>query len=128
MKTRKLIYEYEAERYTLNPYDFVERIRSDFFKKTNHLLSEWIESPKEFVEPFFQYDIYHQTGLFGETIQARALCCQREYYLTNHYQFKMEWKDGRGVCIAYLWELPPRKKLKKISKNFKKVLDKPKRK
>lgn len=124
---KNFIYEYETEKFTITPEDFYEKVREDFFKKTGHSLSDWVESAREFVHPKLLTSIVI-SPLLTRHFEVTKSACYVEYYIRGYYDFVMQWKDGRGMCYAFLKCRPPRKKLKKISKNFKKVLDKAARK
>ena len=125
--SKNFIYEYETEKYTITPEDFYEKVREDFFKKTGHSLSDWIESAHEFKHPKTITHIKLDDFIIT-LFEAEKRACYTSYYLRRYYEFLMRWDEGRGVCYAKLKCRPPRKKLKKISKNFKKVLDKAARK
>ena len=120
-------YDYEVNRRFNTAKEFFDFVRLDFWLATGHNLNEWIENFREFINPEKHYNILIGSPWFERKLIAYKTYRKTEYYMRGVYEFRMEYKDGKGYCIARKRKGVTEKKLKKISKNFKKVLDKAKR-
>lgn len=120
-------YEYEVTRRFKSVKEFFDFVRLDFWLVTDHNLKEWVENYNEFINPEKHYNIFIGSPWFDRKLIAYKTYQKTEYYMRGVYEFRMEYKDGKGHCVARVRKGVTEKKLKKISKNFKKVLDKAKR-
>lgn len=121
---RKLEYEYKIDRYFKDVKEFYEFVRLDLWLLTGHNLNEWVENFEAFENPSPRCDIYIATTSFDRKLIVRKFNYSIEYYLKGCYHFRMKYSHGRGECMIEKRKGAAEKKLKKISKNLKKVLDK----
>ena len=126
-KTTNYEYEYEVTRRFNTAKEFFDFVRLDFWLVTGHNLNEWVENFGEFINPDRHRSIFIGRAWFDREIIVCKTFLKTEYYMQGVYKFIMEYKDGKGHCVARVRKGVTEKKLKKISKNFKKVLDKAKR-
>ena len=120
-------YEYEVTRRFNTVKEFFDFVRLDFWLVTGHNLNEWVKNFDEFLNPEKHCNVFISTPWFDRKLIAYQTYQKTEYYMQGVYEFRIEYNDGKGYCVARKRKGVSEKKLKKISKNFKKVLDKAKR-